>query len=172
MTIACVRTRSRRLMWMSFAALALVTSVVAAAAPRLVSTLTAREVVGAPGHEQFQPASTARPGDVVEYRATYRNAGTSAVNNLTVNLPVPAGTTLLAGSVRPAGASATTDGVHFSAMPLMRVVKLRHGRSKREVVPLAEIHALRWTIGSLSPGQAKSVEIRVRINGQAAQPRH
>jgi len=59
------------------------------AAPSLVAHLSAHEVVGLPGHEHLRPATHALPGDIVEYQATYRNAGTGVITNLAVRLPVP-----------------------------------------------------------------------------------
>ena len=95
----------------------------AAQAPVVTSTLTAKRVETVEGKSVAKPADAGRPGDVLEYSGTYHNGGTRAVDKLMATIPVPAGTTFLADSAAPARAQASTDGVHFAAMPLMRAVR-------------------------------------------------
>src|SRR5258708_34001880 len=72
------------------------------------STLEARKVVrGADGGESFASAEIAKPGDVIEYVATYRNTTRETIRDLEATLPIPAPTDLIAGSARPAAARAT-----------------------------------------------------------------
>src|SRR5471032_570873 len=64
------------------------------------STLEARKVVrGADGAESFASADVAKPGDVIEYVATYRNTSAETIRDLEATLPIPAHTELIAGSV-------------------------------------------------------------------------
>ena len=44
------------------------------------------------GREAFLPADEAHPQDILEYRLTYTNTGTTSLRNVTVVDPVPAGT--------------------------------------------------------------------------------
>src|SRR5262247_3280257 len=65
-------------------------------------SLTARRVaVDAKGRETFTPATQARPGQVVEYRAAYRNPGASSVRQVQATLPIPQGTEYVASTARP-----------------------------------------------------------------------
>ena len=117
--------------------------------------LEARKVVrAADGRESLVAAESVRPGDVIEYVATYRNAGDHAVRALEATLPIPANTELLPGSIRPAGARASLDATTFAALPLKR---------GKELVPAREYRYLRWHVPRLDPRQAVSFSARVRV---------
>jgi uncharacterized repeat protein (TIGR01451 family) len=130
----------------------------------VTSKLTAARVATVDGKTVLGSAEQAKPGDAVEYRATYNNAGKSAAQGLQAVVPVPAGTVLMAETPQPAGAYASTDGVNFAAMPLKRTVKLASGALQEELVPLPDYRAVRWNVGTLPPGKEAAVSLRVRIN--------
>jgi uncharacterized repeat protein (TIGR01451 family) len=130
----------------------------------VTSTLVAQRVDTVDGKVVLRPAAQGKPGDVIEYSTTYRNGGTAVVAKLLATVPVPAGTTLIAGSAVPAVAQASTDGVRFSPIPLTRQVKLASGAERAEPVPLAEYRALRWDVGTLAAGASAVVSMRVRID--------
>lgn len=138
------------------------------AAPVVKSQLQVRMVAMVSGHEVLQPVTAAKPGDLLQYRAVYSNAGDAAAGHLLANLPIPAGTTLQDSGIEPAGALASTDGNRFAPMPLLRTVTGKDGKPRQEPVPLGEIRALRWDLGVLAPHQDKSVQARVRVNAPAA----
>jgi uncharacterized repeat protein (TIGR01451 family) len=143
----------------------------AAQAPVVTSTLTAKRVETVEGKAVTTPADAGRPGDVLEYSGTYHNGGTRAVEKLMATIPVPAGTTFLADSAAPARAQASTDGVHFAAMPLMRAVRQADGSVRQQPVPLAEYRFIRWELGTLAAASDAVVKLRVQIDstGLAAQ---
>lgn len=125
--------------------------------------LEARKVVAAAdGKEGFAAADAARPGDVIEYTATYRNVGKQAVRNLEATLPIPANTELVAASAVPAATRASSDARTFDSFPLKRKVK-RAGVEVEEALPLSEYRALRWSAGDLAPGRSVSFRARVRV---------
>src|SRR5512147_3044801 len=66
-----------------------------------VTLAAARVVVGEHGAEQLVTTEAVRPGDVVEYRATYTNQGDSAVRGLTATLPIPVDTNYLGLTATP-----------------------------------------------------------------------
>jgi uncharacterized repeat protein (TIGR01451 family) len=132
--------------------------------PVVTSFLTASRVELVDGKTVMRPAGEAKPGDVLEYRATYANHGTDAVQHLQATVPIPPGTTLLADSPMPANAQASTDAHNFAALPLMHRVIEADGTSRLEPVPLADYRALRWDVASLDPGKATVVRMHVRIN--------
>ncbi len=134
------------------------------AAPVVTSKLEVRQLVIASGHEQLKPATAARPGDLLQYRANYTNSGDQPAGHLLASLPVPAGTSLLASGIDPAGAQASLDGTHFEPMPLMHQVTGKDGKVRQEPVPMSAIRALRWDLGTLAPRQTRSVQIRVHVN--------
>jgi len=128
----------------------------------LESTLVARKVVVAEGRESLADAADARPGDVIEYVATYRNTGKDAIRGLKATLPVPPQTEFIPGSSRPARARASLDGRAFAEMPLRRTVT-RNGQAVEEPVPYREYRAVRWDAGDLVAGGSLSFTIRVRV---------
>lgn len=145
-------------------ALGCVASPLALAQGAVTSVLTAQRVDTEAGKPVLKPATATKPGDVIAYAGTYRNGGTAAADKLMAVIPVPVGTTLVAGSAEPAQAQASTDGARFAPMPLMRSVKLADGSEKREPVPLADYRALRWELGSLAPAASSVVALRVRVD--------
>jgi uncharacterized repeat protein (TIGR01451 family) len=136
----------------------------ASAADEVVSTrLEARKVVtGSDGRERFAPAENAKPGDVIEYVATYRNTGNDVVRNLQATLPIPSNTELIEGSARPANAKASLDAQRFDDMPLVRGV-MRDGRPAVEPVAAREYRYLRWTAPELAAQRSMTFAARVRV---------
>ena len=134
----------------------------ATASEPLTNTLSVHRIVGA-ATEASEPASTARPGDVLEYVAEFRNTGSSTARGLSATLPLPVGTEFLPGSQHPADARASVDGVSFDALPLKRVVKQADGTLREELVPAREYRYLRWPAADLAAGGALSVSARVTI---------
>ena len=131
---------------------------------QLTSELRVERVEIVDGKTVFKPAQLSKPGDVLEYRVRYTNRSASAVTGLVANLPIPAGTTLVARSELPPGVLASTDGAHFALPPLMRAVRQPDGNERQVPVPIEEYRALRWNLGTLAAGQSEQVQARVRVN--------
>jgi len=125
--------------------------------------LEARKVTRLPdGRESLVDADTAKPGDVIEYVVTYHNVSNEAVRNLQATLPIPQPTEYIAGSAKPALATASVDAKTFEAVPLKRKV-LRDGRDVEEAVALREYRYLRWSAPDLGPGKTLTYTARVRV---------
>jgi len=149
------------------AALALAGALPAHAQPAAKDPVEARLEVrkvarSADGRESLATADAVKPGDVLEYRVTYRNAGPQAVRDFVATLPIPAATELVAGSERPAGARASVDARDFAPVPLRRKVR-RDGREVEESVPLRDYRALRWSAPELKAGQTLTYSARVKV---------
>jgi len=141
------------------------TAIAAPAADPVKVGLQAFKVVLTGGKESLVESKTAKPGETLEYRATYTNTGKKAVTNLAATLPVPLGMEYVALSSQPSNALASVDGQNFSAVPLMR----RQADGKEQPVPAAEYRALRWKVADLQPGKSFVVSARVRVAaGEAA----
>lgn len=133
--------------------------------PTVSAKLTAQRVETVDGKTQLKPATDGKPGQVIEYNGTYQNNGSGPVSKLLVTLPVPVGTTYVAGSAEPAlGAQASVDGVRFAPVPLMRRIRAVDGTERREPVPLADYRAIRWEISTLAPNASAEVKMRVSID--------
>jgi uncharacterized repeat protein (TIGR01451 family) len=135
-----------------------------AAQAQVTSSMQVEKVVTIDSKTVLQPATTSKPGDILEYRVTYANLGESAAQGFTADLPIPVGTTYITASAEPTGAQASVDGAHFAPMPLMQTVKQADGSERKLAVPLAEYRVLRWTLSTLPAGKQKQLHARVRVN--------
>jgi uncharacterized repeat protein (TIGR01451 family) len=136
----------------------------------LESTLEQFKVVkAADGREALEPAASVRPGDVIEYVATYRNTGRAPVTGVQATVPVPPNTEYVPGSTRPADAKASVDGTAFAAMPLVRKA-VRDGKTVEERIPYREYHYLRWSSPEIAAGQSARFTARVRVLDDASPP--
>lgn len=126
-------------------------------------TLTAHRVTRVEGREVLASAERAKPGETIEYRATYHNAGRKAVTRLEATLPIPAGVEYVASTAAPGQVMASLDGKRFAPAPLTRRVRTADGREVVREIPAAEYRWLRWTIGNLNANQSRDVVARVRV---------
>lgn len=127
------------------------------------SKLDARKVVVKDGKESFESGAAAKPGDVIEYVATYTNNGRTPVSNLEATLPIPPNTEVLPDSLKPAAAKASTGGTQYDAIPLKRKIKQADGREIEQTVPLGEYRSLRWSLNGLAGGASTTVVARVKV---------
>ncbi len=125
----------------------LLAQVALAQTPAVTSKLVAQRIDAA---GKAVAAEAGKPGDLVEYSAVYHNAGAKGVDKLVATIPVPAGTTFVAGTTAPARAQASTDGVHFAAMPLVRSVRQMDGTAREERKVLTTVSGARWEPGTLA----------------------
>jgi uncharacterized repeat protein (TIGR01451 family) len=101
---------------------------------------------GKDGKEELEPASNVSPGDVVEYVALHRNASQRRLLNVDFAIPIPWGTTLWEGSVKPA------DGKLVLAAQEAKDAK---HKDRAKVV---------WRVERLDPGQRVELKLRVSID--------
>ena len=141
---------------------ALAASVVSAAGGVTVE-LTANRVTKAQGREALVSADAAKPGELLEYRALYKNESASAARGLAATLPIPRGTVYVPGSAAPRRVEASLDGETFAPVPLTRRVRTADGRTVVREVPVSEYRALRWALGSLPARASRAVTARVRV---------
>jgi len=133
------------------------------AAGSVAVELTAQRVTKAQGKEVLVPADEAKPGELIEYRALYRNDGAGEARGLMATLPIPHGTAYVPGSALPRRVEASLDGRTFAPVPLKRTVKTPDGRTVVQDVPVAEYRALRWPLGALPSRDQRAVSARVRV---------
>lgn len=129
-------------------------------------TLKAAKVVtsGAKRAEKLVSAEAAKPGDVLQYDALYRNESGAKIGNLQATLPIPDGLEVLTESLKPAGAQASVDGKTFGPLPLMRNATAPDGTAVQEEVPAREYRVLRWSAPTLLPSAQFSVSARARLS--------
>jgi uncharacterized repeat protein (TIGR01451 family) len=131
----------------------------------LSTTLRVSRIVpAADGTESHQPAQSAKPGDVLEYVAEYRNNSTHVIRQLAATLPIPDGTELVPASAMPAGALASTDGTHFAPVPLTRKAIDASGKRVDQPIPYREYRFLRWPSQDLAPGKTLQVGARAKLS--------
>jgi uncharacterized repeat protein (TIGR01451 family) len=128
------------------------------------SQLQVQQVETLDGKTVLHSVQASKPGDVLEYRVSYTNHSSAAVQGLIASLPIPAGTTLVDGSQLPPEALASTDGTSFAPLPLRRRVRQADGSERLVPVPFEDYRALRWSLGTLAAGATREVSARVRVN--------
>jgi uncharacterized repeat protein (TIGR01451 family) len=127
-------------------------------------TLIQNKVVAGPnGSERLVAADRAAPGELIEYRATYTNHGTTRVRDLAATLPIPVGMVYVPGTLAPTTALAST-GTEFAPIPLKRKMRLADGREVEAEVPATDYRSIQWRQLELAPGQSVSVTARVRMD--------
>jgi uncharacterized repeat protein (TIGR01451 family) len=117
--------------------------------------------------ERFEPATQARPGQIVEYRLNVKNVGnvTQPPGVVRVLGPVPQGTTYVPFSATPSGDTRLTEfaadaGVEFSETNVLRVVE-----GERIIADPKEYTFVRWTLlEELEPGFERILRYRVTVN--------
>ena len=121
------------------------------------------------GEEKFQEASTARPGQVVEYRLFATNEGDTTLppGTVVVSGPVPEGTTFVANSATPTSDRVLTefsvDGETFGDGDAPLIIAAPNG-TRRPAAP-DDYSVVRWTLLSpLEPGQEEPFIYRVTVN--------
>ncbi len=115
------------------------------------------------GTEKLASADVAKPGDVIEYQATYSNEGKRAATNLNATLPIPAALSYVPNTASPGGFLASTDAQNFAPAPLKRAVKDKDGKTVMVMVPFLEYRALRWNVKQLAPGADFKVSARASV---------
>jgi uncharacterized repeat protein (TIGR01451 family) len=125
--------------------------------------LLAKRVVVEQGKESLAPADKAKPGDVIQYEASYQNTGSAPVRNVSAIVPIPVGLTLVADSTKPVAREASLDGKAFSPTPLSRRVRNQAGVMEDQPVPLSQYRAVRWTIAEVPSGASTTVTLRARV---------
>src|SRR5215467_2720644 len=85
--------------------------------------LTANKIVVVNGKEQKESGESAKPGELIEYVAEYRNIGKAPVTNVVATLPVPVGMEFVPETVQPQQVMASTDERTYAPVPLRRMVK-------------------------------------------------
>lgn len=121
-------------------------------------------LTGPGGQERLVDASSVKPGDIVEYQATYLNRDTKPVTGLLATLPIPAGMEYLPKTASPGAdrVKAATQGGAYGAEPLQRQVQV-NGKPKTEPVPYGQYRSLQWALGQLPPGAEFLVKARVQV---------
>jgi uncharacterized repeat protein (TIGR01451 family) len=113
------------------------------------------------GQEKLSSAASVKPGDIIEYKAVYKNNSNKAVSGLMANLPIPEGMEYMPKSAKPNAQSFTVaakDG-QYGVEPLQRKVMGK----KDEPVPYSEYRALRWQLGQLPAGGVTAVSARAKV---------
>jgi len=136
---------------------------VAMAAGDVSVALIANRVTMSQGKEAYIPADHARPGETIEYRATYTNAGSHVAKDVEATLPVPTGLEYLPNSAAPVRLLASLDGKSYAPVPLTRQVKTASGKLEVREVPASEYRSLRWSVGDLAPHASREVKARMRV---------
>lgn len=128
--------------------------------------LKANKVVVVNGAEQKQPADKAKPGEIIEYVAEYRNTAKGPVSNVVATLPVPPGMEYVPDTAEPVQVFASTDEHNYAPVPLKRSVRGADGKTVEQLVPFSEYRSLRWKLGDLQGDSSRSVKARMKVRAE------
>lgn len=153
-------------------ALALLLGTLARAAPPetdrgvVADLFVAKVAQKADGQKTFESARGAAPGDIVEYRVTYRNTAWEQVRGVVGTLAIPANrmSYVLESATRGSMLEASVDGKTFEPVPLRRLVVHEDGSMKMEPIPASEYRYLRWLLGDLPAHGSVTVSARMHIH--------
>jgi uncharacterized repeat protein (TIGR01451 family) len=125
------------------------------------------EVKGADGKVEKKrgPVQKAIPGAEIFYTSTFKNIGNKPAGNIIINNPIPANTTLVAGSAfgENTSISFSADGGKTWAAP--DLVKVKGADGKERPAGISEFTHVRWTLkNELAPGKQGEVGFRVVVN--------
>jgi len=143
-----------------------------ASEPPLTATLAVAQVVlveNVEGEliETFEPATTALPGDTLQYTAVYENVSETAIGGLVVNGPIPSSTSYLAGSE-----NITVDAVfevlieeeEWQALPALKTIILEDGTEQQVEASPNDYIQLRWRLDNpIEPEDSITAVYRVRV---------
>lgn len=124
------------------------------------------KVVNKQNKESLIAAKTAKPGDLIEYQATYKNTGKKGVQGVMATLPIPSGMHFVPNSVSPKSMMVSLDGKHFSKPPLKKKIVLSNGGVEYKLVPHQEYRFLRWNLDKIPAGKKRMVTARVKVVSQ------
>jgi len=128
--------------------------------------LIASKIINVDGTEKKEPGDKAKPGEVIEYVAEYKNPDKNSVKDVVATLPVPPGMEYVPNTAMPSQVMASTSDGKFTLVPLKRAVRGADGKVTQELVPYSEYRSLRWNLGDMSGGTSKSVRARMKVRTQ------
>ncbi|HEV2987681.1 MAG TPA: hypothetical protein VG759_04520 [Candidatus Angelobacter sp.] len=128
--------------------------------------LTASKITKVDGTEKKEPGDKAKPGDVIEYVAEYKNSDKKPVQDVVATLPVPAGMEYVPSTAEPGQLMASTSDGKYAPAPLKRAVRGADGKVTQELVPYSEYRSLRWNLGVMAGGTSKTVRARMKVKAQ------
>jgi len=110
-------------------------------------------------------AQKAIPGTEVIYTSTFRNVGKRPAGNIAIVNPVPANTTLVAGSAAGDNTAITFSADGGKSWAAADKVRVTGADGKPRPAGISEFTHIRWAYrGELAPGKQGSVGFRVTVN--------
>ena len=120
------------------------------------------KVVDVNGKQTLQSADKAKPGEVIQYVATYHNTAKTPAKNVVGTIPVPNGMEYTPdANLKAPDMAAAADG-KFAPLPLKHKVT-RNGAQVEEVLPYSAYRSLQWRIGTMEPGQKVELKANVKL---------
>jgi uncharacterized repeat protein (TIGR01451 family) len=105
------------------------------------------------------------PGTVVFYTSTFRNLGAKPAGNISITNPVPANTTLVAGSAYGAGMEITYSADGGKTWATADKVRVKGADGKERAAGISEFTHIKWNArAELAPGKQGEAGFRVVVN--------
>ncbi|HEY3046243.1 MAG TPA: hypothetical protein VGJ72_02105 [Polaromonas sp.] len=125
------------------------------------------EVKAADGkiEKKRSPVQKAIPGTVVIYTSTFKNISAKPAGNININNPVPANTTLVAGSAYGEGMDISYSADGGKTWAAADKVKVKGADGKERPAGISEFTHIRWSLrGEFAPGKQGEAGFRVVVN--------
>jgi uncharacterized repeat protein (TIGR01451 family) len=116
---------------------------------------TNRSEVSPTGQITLVPVESAKPGEIIAYRAILTNTGSTTITGVKPEIPIPVGVVMVPDSATPKAAEGSLDGITFAPLPLLD--------AEKKPVPASDIRALRWPATDLKPAATYSVSVAVTV---------
>lgn len=120
------------------------------------------------GQETFTKADKAEPGDIIEYRVTYKNNGETPVDGLLVTGPIPNQTAYINNSAQTAyehSFEVSIDhGKTWDTVPVKRTRTQADGSEIEVIIPAEQYKRVRWNVKQRLEAKAEQeFSYRVRV---------
>jgi len=105
------------------------------------------------------------PGAVVIYAYSFKNISDKSASGIVIDNPIPASTTLVAGSTYGENTEITFSADGGKTWANVEKVKVKGADGKERAAGISELTHIRWRLrGELAPGKQGEVGFRVAIN--------
>ena len=120
------------------------------------------------GKEVAQATKEVEPGQIVEYRMEYKNAGKTPLKGIAVTGPVPSSTQYMSNTAHTqtdADFTVSIDGGKtFENEPVKRLVVNEQGKKVEKIIPPSEYTHVRWILKQpLSTGDTQLFTYRTLV---------
>ena len=106
------------------------------------------------------------PGEIITYVLSYENKGNEVATNITLNDPIPEGTTYLTGSASETGdlSFSIDGGINFKKPSFLTYeTEVTAGKKEKRIASPEQYTHIRWLIPKLGAGESGKALFKVKV---------